>query len=101
MPCYDASRCWSARLQLRGDLGRDEFEVIQVVQIEGLQVDPGDAVLGESTYPVDHLSRGTGQTVGVEFVRSLSNRCGATRDLGVSAADTQHLSGRIDASRDR
>jgi hypothetical protein len=52
-------------LQLWGDLRRDEFEVIQVVQIECLQVEPGYAVLGESTYPVDHLSRGTGQTVGV------------------------------------
>jgi hypothetical protein len=45
------------RLQLWGDLGCDEFEVIQVVQIECLQVEPGDAVLGESTYPVGRGSR--------------------------------------------
>jgi hypothetical protein len=32
--------------------------VIQVVQVECLQVEPGDAVLGELTYPVDHLGRG-------------------------------------------
>jgi hypothetical protein len=45
-------------LQLWGDLGSDEFEVIQVVQVECLQVEPGDAVLGELTYLVDHLGRG-------------------------------------------
>ena len=76
-------------------MGCDEFEVIQAVQVECLQVDPGDAVLGESTYPVDHLGPGTGQTVGVEFVRSLSDHGCATRDLGVGAADAQHLELRI------
>jgi hypothetical protein len=71
-----------------GDLGRDEFEVIRSFQIECLQVEPGDAVLGESTYPVDHLSRGTGQIIYVQIVRSLSDRCCATGELGVVAADT-------------
>ena len=56
-------QCVPARsaLQLWADVGCDEFEVIQVVRIDGMPVDPGDAVLGESTYPVDHLIRGTGR----------------------------------------
>ena len=46
------------------DLGRDQLQVVQVVQVQHLEVDPRRAELGEGPDPVHDLVRGADQPLG-------------------------------------
>ena len=72
---------------VRQDLGRDEFEVVEVADVEHLQVDPGRAELGELADPVDDLGRRAGDAALAQLVDVSPDRVGAAPHLGVVAAD--------------
>jgi hypothetical protein len=51
------------------DFGRDEFEVVEVVDVEDLQVEALDAVFAEGADAVDDLRGGSGESVLAQFCR--------------------------------
>jgi antitoxin YefM len=55
----------NASAQLRGDLGGDEVQVVEVGQVQDLEVEAGGArFLAEAADLVDNLGGGAGQAVG-------------------------------------
>ena len=79
-----------ASAQLRGDVGRDQVQVVQVGQVQHLQVHPGRTGLGVAPEGVHGLGRGArhprpAQVLGVPA----DGRCPAG-DLGVVPADAGH-----------
>src|ERR1700689_654253 len=80
-------------------LGRDQRDMIEVLQVKQLQVDPPGPDLGELTQLVKYLRRAPGQIAWPWLVGA--DRGGATPDLGIGAAAGepdrrgQHDAGRI------
>src|SRR5205823_6376886 len=71
----------------------DQFDVVQVVQVHRLQVDPGGADLGVAADPVHDLSGGAGQATLAQLVRVLADRVGPAAYLGLvpTAAQRQRV----------
>src|SRR4051794_34397918 len=80
----------TARSHLRHDLARHQLEVVEVVEVEGLEVHPLRAELGVLTDPVDQLGRRPGEPGGAQVVEVPTDGVGAAAYVGIGGAAAQH-----------
>ena len=73
--------------QLRLDLGGDQLQVVEVVEVEDLEVDPREPAVRVAADLVDHLVGRAGQSVRLEFVHLPSDGGRPAGHLGVVLAD--------------
>ena len=85
----------AARSDVGHDLAGDEAEMVEIVQIEDLEVDPFGADVGEATECLEQFGRRATQCVATELLGVLTDRLGPARHLRVVGPAAHDLRGRV------